>query len=105
MPGFNKPGENKEDDGNEDGVRLSFLIETILLGYFYLLVKRKVLTGDLAHFWGMDTYQFYALLNWENQLIESEPTGEDETGSEGPVGDSPHMAEVFHEFINEDEEE
>jgi hypothetical protein len=84
-------------------------METLLLSYFYLLSKRKVLKTDIELFWNMDTYTIYTLLKWENKAIkvEEEKMKEDKNNNGNSanngdeVKDHPDMIDMFNENVED----
>lgn len=108
-----KTGKQTDDEDGGDYTLLSLYMEELLLSYFYLLSKRKVLHNDIELFWSMDTYTIYTLLGWEYKAIKVEEekmkendNNNNSSGNSGDkVEDHPDMISLFNENVEPLEDE
>lgn len=111
---FQANEEELEDDG--DGLKytlLSIYMEELLLSYYYLLSKRKVLKVDPDTFWATDTYTIYTLLDWEQKAIkhdeeEAKANRNNQGNNQGnttPIEDDPKQTQLFKQYIEDEEDE
>lgn len=108
----NKESEEDEEDDLKYTL-LSVYMEELLLSYYYLLSKRKVLKLNLTDFWATDTYTIYTLLDWEQKAIkhEEEEVKADRNnqgnnqGNHVPIEDDPNQTQLFKQYIEDEEDE
>lgn len=111
---FQANEEELEDDEDElKYTLLSIYIEELLLSYYYLLSKRKVLKLNLTDFWATDSYTIYTLLDWEKKAIKHDEEeakanrkgNGNNQGNTTPIEDDPAQNQLFKQYIEDEEDE